>query len=437
MWSRLRADGPVRRRALAVLVYVLTTGVFFACAARNRLTGHTPWNHFALLAEAWLHGHLDLGGPPPSYAGNNDFAFFGERWFVAFPAFPAVLILPVVKLAGSAERTLDGQFFVWLSGLGPALLFLALERLRRLQLSPRTVAQNLALTLLFAFGTVYFFTAEQGTVWFAAHVVGVALAALYLFAAIGAEAPLLAGLALGLGFHTRASLIFAMPLFLCEAWRVCRRPEGEGRTSVHWPKLMGKLALFAVPLLLALLVYGWHNHLRFGSWREVGYRYLKVSWQARMMKYGLFNYHYLPRNLGVLVANLPWVREPGASAPFQINLHGLPLWFTTPLYFWVIWPARRAAPTLALWLTVLAVALPSLLYQNTGWLQFGQRFSNDYAPFLFALLAVGARPLGAWFRVAAVWAIAVNAFGALTFDRAPFTRFYFQDSTQKIVFPQD
>ena len=30
-----------------------------------------------------------------------------------------------------------------------------------------------------------------------------------------------------------------------------------------------------------------------------------------------------------------------------------------------------------------------LFYQNTGWRQFGYRFSNDYAPLLFVLLAIG------------------------------------------------
>ena len=70
---------------------------------------------------------------------------------------------------------------------------------------------------------MYFFTAEQGTVWFAAHVVAVALAAGYLLFALEAERPLLAGLMLGLGYLTRTPLLFAFPLFLLEAFRVCMR----------------------------------------------------------------------------------------------------------------------------------------------------------------------------------------------------------------------
>ena len=104
MWSRLRDDGRARRLTLALAVYVVATGAYFACASRQTLTDHTPFNHFALLAESWLNRRLDLGGPPPGYAQNNDFAEFGGRWFIVFPPFPAVLLLPMVKLGGSAIR---------------------------------------------------------------------------------------------------------------------------------------------------------------------------------------------------------------------------------------------------------------------------------------------------------------------------------------------
>src|SRR5690348_7598681 len=105
-------NGPEHRRRLliALAIYALTTALFFATTAPERLHGHTPYNHFALLADAWLHGRLDLGHPPPAYTGNNDFATDGARWFVSFPPFPALLIAPLVKLVGSAEGVADGRF---------------------------------------------------------------------------------------------------------------------------------------------------------------------------------------------------------------------------------------------------------------------------------------------------------------------------------------
>ena len=180
----------------------------------------------------------------------------------------------------------------------------------------------------------------------------------------------------------------------------------------------------------------WSNHARFGDPFEFGYRYLAIAWRGRVEKWGLFDYHYLARNLGVVFTSLPFV-SPKESPPFQINPHGLALWFTTPAYLWLLWPRRTAPPHLALWLTVLAVSVPTFFYQNTGWLQFGYRFSNDYAVFLFALLATGAFRFRALFWAAGIWAVAVNAFGARTFGRTDYQRYYYQDMSQKVIYQPD
>jgi hypothetical protein len=480
MARALFADTRLRRLALAALVYALTTAAYFGFAARSTLVAHTPFNHFALLAEGWLQGRLDLGGPPPGYAGNNDFAEYHGKWFVTFPPFPAVLLLPLVALAGSAKNVQDGQFFLWLAGIAPAVLFLALEKLRRMGVTGRDVRTSWMLSLLFAFGTVYFFSAVQGTVWFAAHVVAAGLAALYLLFSLGAERPMLAGLMLGLAFMTRSPLLFAFPLFVAEAVRVSLRPgtqsppaagageqlalplakEGEqlalplaepaapargarpGYARELWERLdkrrlVGLLVDFSLPLLAVFAIAVWHNHARFGNAFDFGYRFLAIRWRARMDRWGLFDFHYLGRNLAVVLTSLPWVTGKTAGVPFQINSHGLALWVTTPAYLWLLWPRRRGLLHWALWLSVAAVAVPTLFYQNTGWVQFGYRFSNDYSVFLFALLAIGGYRFGVLFQALAVWSVVVNAFGAATFDRPRYRQYYYQEPSQQVLHQPD
>ncbi|MRG90923.1 hypothetical protein [Polyangium spumosum] len=433
-----RPDDRSRRWLVAAAICTLVTVVFLATTPRERLATHTPYNHFALLAEAWLHGRLDLGGPPPAYTGNNDFAVWGGKHYVSFPPFPAVLLLPAVAIAGSAERVRDGQIFASLAGLAPALLYLGLDALSRAGRTGRSERENVLLALLFAFGTVYWFSAVQGTVWFAAHVVGAALAALYLFASIGAAHPLLAGFAIGLAFATRTPLGFAFPLFVYEALRASSRAGAGARlrlADVDTRVLARKLALFAAPAAALLGVLLWYNAARFGDPFEFGHRLLAITWRARIEKWGLFSFHYLGRNLGVILTSLPYTGVSGA--PFQINGHGLALWITTPIYAWVLWPRRTQPAFSAVALTAALVALPSLLYQNSGWIQFGYRFSNDFAVFLFALIALGRRRLGGWFWALAVVSVLVNAFGAITFQRAGYGRFYFIDPTQKILHQPD
>jgi len=445
MTERVTVSGVFERRdvRLSALVYLLSTLVFVAFLRPGAATQHTPFNHYALLAEAWLHGRLDLGGPPPAYAGNNDFAWFEGRTFVVFPPLPALVLAPFVALSGSAAAVPDALVFALFAGFAPAFLFLALEKLGRLGRSSLSTRAHLALSFCFAFGSVYFFSAVQGTVWYAAHVVGTTLGALYLFLALGADRPLSAGVALGLAFLARTPLIFAAVLFLAELIRretpsgaPCPLKAPLGFVRALPGRVLGaSLFCFAVPLALVIALVCAHNQARFGEPFEFGYRYLRIAWHERIERWGLFDYHYLAKNLGVILTSLPWV--PGSNgAPFQINHHGLALWITTPLYLALLGagPLRREP---GLWLALLAAALPSLFYQNTGWVQFGYRFSNDYAPFLFALLAVyGVRWRGS-FGLLAVVAVAINAFGAWTFARDEYQRFYFTDPTQRVLYQPD
>jgi hypothetical protein len=404
---------------------------------------HTPFNHFALLAEAWLDGRLALDGPAPAYARNNDFASFQGRTYVVFPPLPALVLVPFVALFGSAQAVPDGLVFALLAGLAPAFLFLALEKLRRLGRSARSEREHCLLALCFAFGSVYFVTAVQGTVWYAAHVVGTTLASLYVLVALGGKRPFAAGALLGLAFAARAPLIFAFPLFVTELVRAKAPPSAACPLkhplaivrALPQSESWAALARFALPIAIVLGLVLAHNLARFGDPFEFGYRYLTIAWRDRIERWGLFDYHYLARNLGVVLTSLPWI--PGSNAaPLQINHHGLALWVTTPLYLALIgrccW-RRHPGLTLA----AVGTAVPSLFYQNTGWTQFGYRFSNDYAPFLFALLAVsGVRLRGVW-GVLAGLSLVINLFGAMTFGRSEYARFYFTDPSQRILYQPD
>lgn len=425
-----------RRLALALAIYAVTTAVFMAFAAPDTLSGHTRYNHFALLAQSWLQGRLDLLGPPPAYTGHNDFARFGEHWFVVFPAFPALLILPVVWLAGGdAENVADGQFFLWLAGVAPAVLYLILSRIDRLGLAEVSERMQVLWSLAFAFGTVYFFSAEQGTVWYAAHVVGAGLFALYLLLALNAEKPALAGFVLGLAFLTRAPMAFGCVFLLMEAWRkACRDGSGSSWQRLDRRRFTRLTLRFVLPFAALALLAGWHNQLRFGEFFEFGYRYLDVRWKHRMAEWGLFHYHYLGKNLGVVLTSLPWVSPAGT---LQVNAHGLALWVTSPFYLWLLWPRRFGPLQRSLAFTALAVGLPTLFYQNTGWIQFGYRFSNDYAPCLILLLALGGYRFRRSLPAAIAIAVVVNAWGALTFGRKAFREHYFVEPTQKVLYQAD
>ncbi len=463
-----RISPDVRRRlGFALLVYVVTTTAFAIVAGPQRLLEHTSYNHYAHLADAWAHGRQWIVHGGPSYAMGNDFAEHDGKTYISFPPFPALLMLPFVKLAGSPENFQDGQFMIWIAGLGPALLFLLLERLRRTGRSQRTTAENIFLSGLFAFGTLYFFTAVEGTVWYAAHVVCVVLSAAYLLCALDAERPLLAGVLMGCIFMTRPTVLLTSVFFGLEAIRVsCTDIPTEGslleRARKLWaaldkPALARRLAAFSLPILATLALASWMNYSRFGelSPTAFGHEHLTVVWNRRMAQWGLFGYHYLAKNLGVMLTVLPFLPQKGAlcfdqqgglgyallhfadCVPFKVNEHGLALWFTCPFYFWLFRPKARDGFHATILVSALVPLAMNLLYQNSGWRQFGYRFSNDYAVYLFVLLAIGGRSFGRAFKGVAVWAVAWNLFGAITFDRGQYDRFYFRETTQRELYQPD
>ncbi|HEY2734076.1 MAG TPA: hypothetical protein VGI70_08825, partial [Polyangiales bacterium] len=263
---------------------------------------------------------------------------------------------------------------------------------------------------------------------FAAHVVAVPLIALYVICSLDARRPLLAGGALALCLATRPSTFALGLLFPLEALAA----DG-GVHGIDWRRLLRRCAIFAAPIAIVLAIEWTLNDLRFGDPFEVGYRYLRIRWSARIEKWGLFNYHYLSKNLAVFLAALPWL---SASMPYlRISRHGLAIWFTTPNYLWTLWPKRTSATYRALAIAAGATAFVDLLYQNSGWIQFAYRFSLDYSVLLVALLAIGGRRFGIAFYALLVCACAINLFGAITFDRA--LQFYDADASQQVIFQPD
>ena len=435
-----------QRWALPVAIFTLCAGVYCATSAQ-RLVRPSPNNHYVHLADAWLHGRLDIGGDPP---GTNDWACFDTmsqgpcppgryafsgpdaeryRWYVSFPPLPAVLLLPVVAIFGLG--TLDALLWALFAGLAPALLFVVLRFLRESGRSTRSVRDDLLVTTLFAVGSVYYFVAAQGTVWFAAHVVAAAFVCLYLLFSFGARRPAAAGLVLGLAFLCRPATLLLAGFFVLQAIGADKEEARLSRGSP--PRLLRTLTVFAIPLAVVVAVAMWHNAARFGDPFEFGHRFLQIRWRSRIETWGLFSAHYLPRNLTVFFLSLPWLVP---SNPFvRISRHGLALWFTSPNLLWGIWPKKLDATIVALWAAVLPTALCTLLYQNTGWVQFGYRFSLDYLPLLFVLVALSARRFGVAFLCCAAFAIIVNTFGAVTFDR--YHQFYDTDTTQRVIFQPD
>ena len=330
--------------------------------------------------------------------------------YVSFPPMPALVMLPAVAIWG--YDTNDVLITILIAAFNALLLFLLLELLTRRGHSARSRKDNLWLTALFAFGTVIFFSSVRGEVWFSALVFGLSFNLLYIMAALDARHPVLAGLMLAFGMATRTPIAFCVVFF---AWQLFF-PNNRFDLSA-WKHMVKRGLLFAAPVLAGGIALMMYNEARFDSAFEFGHSYLKGGAAGRIRDHGLFSFNFLNTNLSAAFVNLPRL---STEAPyFQVTKHGLSLLFTTPVLFLLARPATKHPLMLVCWLTVAAAAIPGLLYQNTGWEQFGYRFAIDYLPYLFILLALGGRPLTKKVKAVIIFAIIVNLFGAITFGRMP------------------
>jgi len=417
---------PLKTGFILLIAFYVIYGITYW----DRLLSHSGDNHYVYQADAFLHGQLHLTKPPPH---GNDWVRFNNKWYVSFPPLPAILMMPGVKIWGYNFN--DRLFTFAFSAIPILFLFLTLEYLRGQGRISTTRRENIGLCILFGAGTVYYFVAVQGTVWFTAQVLGATFASAYMFYSLDARRPFIAGVCLGLGFLCRTPLLFSFPLFLYELLKNEKNLNGikDWVGSFFKWKNLKKILLFAIFPAVVLIFAMVINYLRFQDPFEFGHRHLNVLWTSKFSKWGLFNYHFLSKNLACIFTLLPWLSR---IPPYiTISNHGLALWFTTPVLLYLLWPKKTGGLHRALWITVLFTAVWSLFYQNTGWVQFGYRFAVDYLLFLVVLIAVGGRKLTKVFWTLVVFGIGVNLFGAVTFGRAP--QFYSKDQTQLEFFQPD
>lgn len=484
------------------VVLFLLSAAILASFSSQRFLRQSEAPHFVYQAKAWLEGRLDLdpdvlpernprpGTPLPTVIGRmplfEDWACVrlvegkkvrcegplreGDRFYSSFPAFPSVLMLPFVAIHGYQLN--DTSFGVLVGALAVALFYALLRRLSLTGESERSPRENAALALLLGFGTVFFYCAIRGEVWFSAEVMGVALSSLYLRNAAGARRPVLAGLFFSMAALTRTPLLFAGVFFLLEA--LCPGPERLSQLAKlkeDFRPALSKLGWFAAGAAPLGLMGALYNYVRFGNPAEFGHNFIYFNRvNADIDRYGLFDLSYLSRNLEAAFLKLP---SFSSTAPWLgYDPHGLTLLLTFPLLVFLLVPRERKKPTqlwwlglaaclalpllltmavpaqsrraewwllvslcalgavamalrlaerprrlhFPLWLTVGACALPGFLYQNTGYMQFGFRFSLDYTPHLLVLFAIGGWSLkNRWVLGAAALGVAVSFWGAAAF----------------------
>ncbi len=468
-----RPDSQLDRRldlVGGVLLAIVALGIYLATQ------GERFYDHFVWQASAFLEGQAAIRYPVFGTATTDGNAFFQDvlpvattdgtaRGLIPFPPLPALILVPFVALWGLT--TDDQTIFTTLAALDVAICWWMLGRLR---IQP---VARLATTLFFAFGTVFWYTAQLATTWYQAHILAVGLAMLAVGLAIGNDPAaqddergldnvpsaegvattrpaehrfavdrrqFVVGLLFGLAATARLPTLVAAPFFLLVG------PGGS------WWRRGWSAGLGAAIPVGALLAY---NVAVTGQVFHPAYDHL---YQLEARAYVALDYHpewaaedprYLAQNLRIMFLSTPeilpdrlrdtlgTIDEPLCTTPdaqrglFDADCPlalprdvGMSILLTSPAFLLMIPVLRRYGLSRLVTgaaLGVLLVVLLDLMHFSQGWVQFGYRFSNDAVPFALPLVALGIDRLadGArrWAMPVAmalvVISIAVNAWGVV------------------------
>ncbi len=322
------------------------------------------YKHYVYLADAFIHGRLDLRYYPNYY---QDIVIFEGQSYIPFPPMPAILLTPLVGLFGTnvSQRVMTN----FIGALNVSLLWYIFKVLKvRKDVS-------LGLTILFGFGTVHWYCSQVGTTWFYAHIVAVSFIFFAIIEALTKKRPIIVGLLLGFAAMSRQLTVLSLPFFLLALVK-------DGRAE--WRKILKLI----IALGSILLLYSIYNYVRVGNLFDVTYTELyKWYMPGDYQRYSIFDLHWLPGGLYTMLLMPPKLLE--GFPYFQPDPEGMSMLLVTPAFLYILKAKEKDWMVIGSWISVILISIPSLMYFNHGWVQFGYRFSLDFTPFLMLLLFRG------------------------------------------------
>lgn len=404
-------------RSLCAAAVLIALGVYSLTAVRYEHLKSPQGAYFDHLADAFLHARLHLENPP----GQHDLTPYDGRWYVPFPPLPALLLMPWVAASGVAGAS-TVAFSIGLGTVNVWLTWMLLAGLARRGFVSLAGGDRFWLTIMFAIGTVHWQVAVDGQVWFLGHVCTLTFVLLAAWLAVATQSPWLAGAALAIAALGRPNVVLTLPLLHALA-----QARGGGCDPPGPQPAPDTLRLLAdglrgwnpawlwralIPIAVAASALMSYNVARFGDPLDFGYTRQRVdaSVLGDLHTHGQFSLHHVVRNVNVLLLGLPRI-ERGERLPTP-DERGMSVLLTTPALLLVLRARGRDPLTRSAWLATGLLLVPLLLYYNTGWRQFGYRFSLDFLTPLLVLMALGARGrLPHWTKALVLVGIAVNAWG--------------------------
>lgn len=394
-------DQEYERALRILLVIVLGLAAVLAAGLVLQMLGEEGMsNSYALLAEAFLNGRLDV-----TQCVDIDCAFYEGKNYVVFPPGPAIVAMPFVAVFGVSFA----GFIALATVLSGASLIVWWRIFHVLRVERMTAVWML---IAIAVGTpLYYVTIRGDGVWFLAQSCGFLFVTLALWAALERRSLWLIGVFLAFAFLSRQMTILIAPFIFAAYLR-----EDERLFSLSYRRL-AMLAKMASPILIALAAYMAYNYARFGAPLDTGYAYIGLDSDRtdmifqRVDQFGLFSPDYFLFNLFHLLFQGFHVDFVGATATEigAMDIYGTSLLAASPFVVLAVFTKWNRTLIIGA-LCAAAMIAPMLLYHSNGLTQYNvQRYVLDWLPVVILALALtirgGLRPA---FAILVTYAVGLN-----------------------------
>ena len=356
------------------------------------------YQHHIYLAEAMLHGSFDVkaAGIPDYY---QDTVTVGDAKYLPYGPAPAILLMPGVALQGTSFSQMDFTLFL---GAVNAVLFWYILGLVRVSAFSRWLG-----VIFFTFGTVHFYSATEGTLWFYNHIAAVFFLQIAIILFLKRAPLFLPAFVLGLAWLSRSPTLIAMPFFLYGI--LTRWDENFSLKSLiqvdFYKRFVRSKALadgiiFGIGLVPLGIFYLWYNEVRFGDPFDSGFNTVYETYTNGGLAYSFYRVDYPQAAHFPLfdVRNIPlhiytmFFMPPDYHPDLSIvrpSPYGLSIFLTSPAFIYAFFVKRKTWLTPACWLAVGLITIPLFMHYSQGWVQYGYRFLLDYMPFLAILTVMG------------------------------------------------
>jgi hypothetical protein len=380
---------------LWILIACFVVSVCFTPVVYKKLEQDAT-QHFSHLAQSFLHGHLYFS--EILLIGHDSTFFNGEYYWPQGP-FPALVLLPYVALLA--------PFHYLPSQLIPNMLLTLVVYLLVYLLAQKIgykKRDSHFLAIAFCLGSGFLMTYLNVSGGYFAHVITVTLLFLGLLEYSHKRRWWLIGLIMGCVIATRLPAGLGIFFFILE---IFRSPETRKEKLINLRK-------FFIPIIIILILLGFYNYARFGSFLDQGYsRQIIINEPAviQARHYGLMNFVHIPGNLFYMFLQSPIpVYKDGVSHVLTFpyissDMWGMSIFINSPFLLTLFYISYKRKTFQNLLITSFIIMIPILLFYGIGYRQINYRYALDFLPFLFYLFMLGYKEMSSELSYRMQWAI--------------------------------